>query len=201
MLVAAIGVTLVTALGGCSLLGFGSDDSSTGSAGSSGGSADAGGSPAWFWYQQGQRVASPAGPALPALTTPGAGATTVPGTVIRPSYSARPQCLTRLRADTMYWLNATPGVGQASVTWMSLGDPRIVEYRIASVLQNRPGGSVPPATWTTVPKPNGCQQVNATVTGLTSGNWYVLWLDVVVTTLPTGRREPMIGRSPAFQVL
>jgi hypothetical protein len=29
----------------------------------------------------------------------------------------------------------------------------------------------------------------------------VFWLDVVVTTLPTGRREPMIGRTPAFQVL
>lgn len=196
MLVAAVGVALVTALGGCSLLGLGTDPS-TGTDGSDG----TGGGAEWFWYQQGDRVASPVGPALPALTTPGAGATTVPGPVAQPTYSARPRCLTRLRADTMYWLNATPGVGEATVSWMSLGDPRIVEYRIASVLQNRPGGSVPPATWTTVPKPSGCQQMSATVTGLTRGNWYVFWLDVVVTTLPTGRREPMIGRSPAFQVL
>ena len=100
----------------------------------------------------------------------------------------------------MYWLNATAGVGQASVNWMSIGDPRVVEYRIAPVLQNRPGGSVPPALWTTVPKPSGCQLINATVTGLTKGNWYVFWLDVVVTTHPTGRREPMIGRSGAFLV-
>lgn len=193
LLFAAIAVTLVTALGGCSLLGLGSstgEDDSTGEGG-----AD------WFWYQQGQAAASPATPALPALTTPGGGATNPPGTVAQPTGSGHPRCLARLRADTMYWLNATPGVGQASVSWMSLGDARIVEYRIASVLQNRPGGSVPPATWTTVPKPNGCQQVNATVTGLTSGSWYVFWLDVVVTTRPTGRREPMIGRSPAFLVL
>jgi hypothetical protein len=189
MLVVSIAVALVTVLGGCSLLGFGSDEGSDSSGGQDG-STIAGEGAEWFWYQQGQRAASPAVPALPPLTTPGTDATTT-----------RPYCLTRLRADTMYWLNATPGVGQASLSWMSLGDPRIVEYKIAAVLQNRPGGSVPPATWTTVPKPSGCQQMNATVTGLTSGNWYVFWLDVVVTTLPTGRREPMIGRSPAFQVL
>jgi hypothetical protein len=200
MLIPAIGLALVTVLGGCSLLGLGSDSSTDSSTGTDGSGTDGTGAE-WFWYQQGQRVASPADPALPPLTTPGAGATTFPGTVAQPTDSARPRCLTRLRADTMYWLNATPGVGQASVSWMSLGDPRIVEYRIASVLQNRPGGSVPPAPWTTVPKPTGCQQVNATVTGLTSGSWYVFWLDVVVTTRPTGRREPMIGRSPAFQVL
>lgn len=198
MLIAALSVTLVTALGGCSLLGLGSDPSKDSSTGTD---ADDVGAPDWFWYQQGERAASPEGPALPALTTPGDGATTVPDTVTQPTYSARPECLRRLRADTMYWLNATPGVGQASVSWMSLGDPRIVEYKIASVLQNRPGGSVPPATWTTVPKPAGCQLMDVTVTGLTSGSWYVFWLDVVVTTRPTGRREPMIGRSPAFQVL
>jgi hypothetical protein len=198
-LFAAIGVAVVTVLGGCSLLGL-SPDGSTGSSGGRDGSTVPGGAE-WFWYQQGERVASPAGPALPATGTPPADATTTPATVTRPTYSARPNCLARLRADTMFWLNAVPGVGSASVSWLSLGDPRIVEYKIAAVLQNRPGGSVPPATWTVVPKPNGCQQVSATVTGLTRGDWYVFWLDVVVTTVPTGRREPMIGRSPAFQVL
>ena len=29
----------------------------------------------------------------------------------------------------------------------------------------------------------------------------MFWLDVVVITRPTGLREPMIGRSAAFQVL
>lgn len=201
VLLASAGIALVAALGGCSLLGLGSDSGSDSWSGGADGSASPGGSPLWFWAQQGQRVASPAAPPLPALTTPGAGLSTGAGGVVTyPPASARPYCLARLRANTMYWLNATPGVGQASVSWMSLGDPRIVEYKIAAVLQNRPGGSVPPATWTTVPKPNGCQQVNATVTGLTKGNWYVFWLDVVVTTLPTGRREPMIGRSAAFLV-
>jgi len=201
LLFAVLGTALVAALGGCSLLGLSTDSDSGSSIGGEAGSASPGGSPLWFWAQQGQKTASPAGPALPALTTPGAGAPATPGPVNQPTYSVTPYCLTRLRADTMNWLNATPGVGQASVSWMSLGDPRIVEYKIAAVLQNRPGGSVPPATWTTIPKPNGCQQVNATISGLTSGNWYVFWLDVVVTTLPTGRREPMIGRSPAFKVL
>jgi hypothetical protein len=200
MLLTALGVVVVAALGGCSLLGLSTDSSPESSSGGKDGSTIAGGGAEWFWAQQGQKTASPAAPALPAPTTAGAG-TAAPGTVTHPTYGVTPYCLTRLRADTMYWLNATPGIGQASVSWMSLGDPRVVEYKIAAVLQNRPGGSVPPATWTTVPKPAGCQQTNATVTGLTSGSWYVFWLDVVVTTAPTGRREPMIGRSPAFQVL
>jgi hypothetical protein len=200
MLLAAVGVVVVTALGGCSLLGLSTEPGTDSSTGGKDGSTVAGGSPLWFWAQQGQKTASPAAPALPAPTTAGADIPT-PGTVVRPVNSGTPYCLTRLRADTMYWLNATPGVGQGSVSWMSLGDPRVVEYKIAAILQNRPGGSVPPAIWTTVPKPNGCQQMNATVSGLTSGSWYVFWLDVVVTTAPTGRREPMIGRSAAFKVL
>jgi hypothetical protein len=193
---ASLGVALVIVLGGCSLLGLGSDPDSPGDP-----DASPGAGAEWFWYQQGERVASPVAPPLPATTLP-YGDTTITQTVYLPTGSGgRPYCLRRLRADTMYWLNAVPGAGQASVSWMSLGDPRIVEYKIAAVLQNRPGGSVPPAIWTRVPAPDGCQQVNATVTGLLRGSWYVFWLDVVLTTAPTGRREPMIGRSPAFLVL
>ncbi|GAA0908925.1 hypothetical protein [Virgisporangium aurantiacum] len=194
---ASLGVVLLIVLGGCSLLGLGTDPGSDGDATESPGAGAE-----WFWYQQGDRVASPVAPALPATGVPGGDDYTVTQTVYQqPSGSGRPYCLRRLRADTMYWLNATPGVGQAGVTWMSLGDPRIVNYKVAAVLQNRPGGSVPPAVWTQVPAPDGCQQVDVTVTGLLSGSWYVFWLDVVLTTAPTGRREPMIGRSPAFQVL
>lgn len=188
---------LVAALGGCSLLGFGDPESdpSDGKDGTTGAGAE------WFWYRQGDRVVSPRAPALPATATGGATDTAVyPPAVTQPMATGRADCLTRLRANTMFWLNAVPGVGQASVSWMSFGDSRIVEYKLAAVLQNRPGGSVPPATWTRVPSPDGCQEVNATVTGLARGSWYVFWLDVVLTTAPTGRREPMIGRSPAFLV-
>lgn len=193
---ASLGIVLLIVLGGCSLLGLGTDPGSDGDAEESPGTGAE-----WFWYQQGERVASPAAPALPATDVPGDDYTVTQTVYQQPSGSGRPYCLRRLRADTMYWLNAVPGVGQASVNWMSLGDPRIVNYKIAAVLQNRPGGSVPPAVWTEVPAPDGCQQVNTTVTGLLSGSWYVFWLDVVLTTAPTGRREPMIGRSPAFLVL
>jgi hypothetical protein len=194
----AIGLVLLGVLGGCAIPGLSPEAPPSGTDAST----EPGTGQTWFWYQQGDPVASPSTPvALPAPSsaTDDDGDDADPGT--DPTGGSSPFCLTGLRANTMYWLNATPGVGQASVTWMSLGGPRVVEYKVAAVLQNRPGGPNPPATWTTVAKPSGCQQMTATVTGLRSGSWYVFWLDVVVTTRPTGLREPMIGRSAAFQVL
>jgi hypothetical protein len=97
---------------------------------------------------------------------------------------------------------ATGGTGQGTVTWDHANDPRIVEYRIAAVLQERPGGdNLPAQTWTTVAKPatDGCQQLTETVTGLISGSHYVFWVDAVIT-VGSGTREPMIGRSNAFLV-
>jgi hypothetical protein len=193
-----IGLVLLSVLAGCSIPGL-SSEASPGATDEA--STVPGTGQTWFWYQQGDRVASPSPPVVfPAASSPAAHDDPA-STATQPVGSGTPYCLTRLRADTMYWLMAEPGVGQASVSWMSLGDPRIVEYRLAAILQNRPGGSQPAATWTSVAKPNGCQQMSATVTGLTRGSWYVFWLDVVVITRPTGRREPMIGRSAAFQVL
>jgi hypothetical protein len=197
LILVAVALALLTVLAGCTIPGLSSEPSPE-----SGSDAEAspGTGTDWFWYQQGERVASPSTPAGRAASASAtAPAAAAPAT--EPIGSGRPYCLTRLRADTMYWLSPTPGVGQASVSWMSLGDPRIVEYKLAAVLQNRPGGSNPPLEWTSIPKPDGCREMSATVTGLTRGSYYVFWLDVVVVTRPTGRREPMIGRSAAFLVL
>jgi hypothetical protein len=201
VLVAALGMAALVSLGGCTIPGFPTGAPSSSSSSSSGGDAAAGTGESWFWYQQGERV-EPASraPMWPAASTSTRAATT-PADTLAPTGSASPECQTRLHRLTKT-LRATGGTGQGTVTWSHIDDPRVIEYKVAAVLQERPGGDEPrPETWTTVPTPTGgCQEMTATVTGLIAGRHYVFWLDAVVSAYPTGAVEPMIGRSNAVLV-
>ncbi len=192
-LLAALGLTVLVSLGGCTIPGFPTGAPSS----SSGRDAAPGTGESWFWYQQGERVET----ASPPAAWPASNTTTRPATNAAPTASAGPKCPTRLEWLTRP-LRATAGVGQGTVTWAHVLDPRVVEYKVAAVLQERPGGDDPrPEKWITVAKPTtGCQDMTATVTGLISGRHYVFWLDAVIIAHPTGQREPMIGRSSAVLV-
>jgi hypothetical protein len=197
---AALGLVLVVALGGCTIPGFPAAESVKSSDSSdSGGDAAAQPGPSWFWYQQGDPVApeSTRAAAWPAAST----TTTAPAATPAPTASSTPECLTRLPSITRK-LRATGGAGQGTLFWSHIDDPRVVEYRVAAVAQEHPGGDdLPAQTWTTVAKPTaGCQEMTATVTGLISGRHYVFWLDAVITAQPGSFKEPMIGRSNAFLV-
>jgi len=67
----------------------------------------------------------------------------------------------------------TPGVGSLKVQWPSWYGPN---YRVAAVNQRLVTGTQPPPTWVNVTAGPGCT-VTATLTGLISGNPYVVWLD------------------------
>ena len=67
----------------------------------------------------------------------------------------------------------TPGVGTLKVQWPSWYGPN---YRVAAVDQRLVTGTQPPPTWVNVTAGTGCT-VTATLTGLISGNPYVVWLD------------------------
>jgi len=91
--------------------------------------------------------------------------------------------------------------GSGTLTWQHVDDPRVVEYRVAAVAQEHPGGDdLPAQPWVTVARPTGgCQTMTTTVTGLVSGRHYVFWLDAVITN-GVVTKEPMVGRSNAILV-
>jgi hypothetical protein len=67
----------------------------------------------------------------------------------------------------------TPQKGALQVQWPAQFGPT---YRITAVDQQLVVGTQPPPTWQTVPAGTGCT-VTATITGLTSGGAYIVWLD------------------------
>jgi hypothetical protein len=189
---AALGLALVVALGGCTIPGFGASPSSGKESDSGTGSGSE-----WFWYREGDAVGSPSNrPARPAASS-----TSTPALPTVPAASSAPECPSRLDRVTKP-LVATGGVGRGTLTWDHVDDPRIVEYRVAAVLQEFGGGEdVSTRTWITVARPTaGCAEMTATVSDLIAGRHYVFWLDAVLS-LPNGTiREPMIGRSNAVLV-
>jgi hypothetical protein len=70
-------------------------------------------------------------------------------------------------------LIVTPGVRTLTVQWPSWYGPT---YRVTAVDQRLVTGTQPPPTWVDVNAGPGCT-VTATLTGLISGNPYVVWLD------------------------
>jgi hypothetical protein len=82
-------------------------------------------------------------------------------------------------------LTARPGTRSATLTWWDLGDPDTRTYQIAIVPVGATGNPVgytdvstvtEPVRFQTVPAPNNCEQVTATVTGLKTGDAYRFWL-------------------------
>jgi hypothetical protein len=182
---------LVFALGGCTIPGLPAASSS----GESGGGKATGSGQDWFWYQQGTAVPSASTPvAWPASSTPTSALTAAPAA------STGLECGTQLDTLTRK-LVATGSAGSGTITWKHVDDPRIVEYRVAAVLQEHRGGDdLPAQEWITVAKPaGGCQTMTTTVSGLVSGSHYVFWLDAVMTN-GVVTKEPMIGRSNAVLV-
>jgi hypothetical protein len=67
----------------------------------------------------------------------------------------------------------TPGKASLKVQWPARYGPN---YRVAAVDQRLVSGTQPPPTWVNVTAGSGCT-VTATLTGLISGNPYIVWLD------------------------
>jgi len=89
-------------------------------------------------------------------------------------------------------MRITPGKGSLTVTWPRHYDS---DYRITAVPQMLVSGHQPAYQWKTVPAGTGCT-VATTITGLTSGKPYVVWLDAPNSGYERdGTRRPHAGES------
>lgn len=133
-----------------------------------GSSASASASPAapWLIYNSGNPSPSPT-PAM-SLSPSATALPWIPLPSVSPCAIAWPT-----DAQVLIPLIVTPGVRSLTVQWPSAYGPN---YRVAAVNQKLVTGTQPPPTWVNVTAGTGCT-VTATLTGLISGNPYVVWLD------------------------
>ncbi|MEV4277245.1 hypothetical protein [Actinoplanes xinjiangensis] len=176
-------ITLVLAaasltLGGCAALGIGGDEGGESP-------AAAGEGRQWIVVDQGRATPSPAKTVGRPTATPA---------VSLSAPSPDPSC-TRLWPRTepvMIPVEVTPGSGSLTVEWPTQYDSN---YRVTAVLQGVVAGRQPEPVWQDVPAGTGCA-VSATITGLTPGAPYIVWLDAPNTGRERdGTRHLYSGRS------
>lgn len=90
-----------------------------------------------------------------------------------PAASACPIAWPAYQQQVLIPMIVTPGTASLKVQWPAWYGPN---YRVAAVDQRLVSGTQPPPTWVTVTAGTGCT-VTATITGLISGNPYIVWLD------------------------
>ncbi|GAB7052734.1 hypothetical protein [Catenuloplanes indicus] len=185
------GIALLLALSGCSLLGLTTESTTSGSGADSGAAAGE-------WTTRvldGPRAASPT-PGAPITSPTPSGVLTLdplPSVSVSP---LPPECRGNLRPNVLNGLTVTPGAGQATVTWVNVGDPAVQSYRLAAIPQTIYYGEQAPANWMDVPAGDGCTTITRTVTGLTKGEPYIFWLDAIVNSYEYGQgRDIQIARS------
>jgi hypothetical protein len=96
---------------------------------------------------------------------------------------------------------ATAGSGSARVTWQSDPHPDVTGYRVRAVSQTLVAGLQPDPVTVAVAQPGGCGPVTATVGGLTSGSWYVFWLEEAQRDATDGTtRYVQVGSSDPVRI-
>jgi hypothetical protein len=122
-------------------------------------------------------------------------------TAATPSFSPT-ECTGVYRQGVVNGADVVPGTTSAVVSWWNVGDPALVEYRLAAVSQHLYKGPQPTWIWQTVAKGTGCTRISATVTGLGSQVPYVFVVHAVLKkyeTLPP--IIPEVARSSATVML
>jgi hypothetical protein len=176
LLLAALPLTLA----GCGVLGLGSGATPSASA------TPGPGGPNWIVVASGSATPSPS----PSYGT-GTPSPALPPVSFLPLAPGCTDTWTSID-DTLIPLTVAPGKRSFTVTW-----PRIYasDYRITAVKQPLVSGSQAAYTWQNVAAGGGCT-VTATITGLTSGVPYVIWLDAPHTGYERdGTRHLYSGRS------
>jgi hypothetical protein len=196
----------LTGVAGCSMLGLGGGGGS-GSSASSGPTDDGKQEqlPENTIFEGGQAVASPSsGLNGSPIRTPLGALPSWPTSTY--SYSYDPSafatvCEGRLRQGVINGLDTTAGTGRAQVSWWEVGDPALVSYELAAVSQNLKYGTQRPWKWTNLAKAGTCRRMTTTVTGLTSGDYYIFVLHAVIRNYENVPPiVPEIGRSAAVLI-
>lgn len=185
-------------LAGCQVPGSGSatDDTTTTEKAKDG--------PEWIVYVPPNPTPSAAptayqypGPTPPAGLPPLPGGIPVPGVTL--SYS--PPCSGRLYRGKLDHPPAQAGAGSATTTWQSAGDPDVTGYRLTAISGDLVAGEQTALPWVDIAAPAGCSPVSGTMTGLSSGGWYRLWVTATVkTSYDRTPREVMIAESEAVKI-
>jgi hypothetical protein len=102
------------------------------------------------------------------------------------------------RGQVLIPMIVTPLKASLKVQWPSWYGPN---YRVAAVNQVLVTGTQPPPTWVNVTAGSGCT-VTATLTGLISGNPYIVWLDAPNTPVHLdGSRSLYSGKTAVVKPL
>jgi hypothetical protein len=173
-------LVLAVPLGGCGILRSGSATDDPSRSASTTPSGDS-----WIVVSSGSATPSPQ-PSLAGTRTPA-----LPPVSFLPVDPNCPRDLTQ--TEVTIPLTIVPGAGRLTVTWPRQYDS---DYRITAVKQlPLVTGTQPAYAWQPVPPGTGCT-VTATITGLTGGAPYVVWLDAPNTGYQRdGTRHPYSGRS------
>ncbi|SDT72069.1 hypothetical protein [Actinoplanes derwentensis] len=180
-----IAITLATAslaLGGCAALSM----NGSGSGGDGAGTTAELGKP-WILVDQGK--------ATPAPSTTTGKPTVSPSISVSATPTPDPGC-TKLwpRTDWRVFIpiEVTVGTGSVKIEWPTQYDSN---YRVTAVPQQLISGAQPEPTWKAVAAGTGCT-MTTTITGLTSGAPYIVWLDAPNTGRDVdGTRHLYSGRS------
>ncbi len=90
-------------------------------------------------------------------------------------------CAPMLGPATSIPVTATAGIGTVTAHFNDLSDPSVLLYRVAAIPDS---GS--PTGWTTVAATHTCKTLSTTITGLTKGKHYQIWVDAVHTVTTYG---------------
>jgi hypothetical protein len=180
MVVSAISGLLAATLAGCSALGLGTSGPTPGTTSSPPPSGDS-----WLVVQEGKVV--------PSTTPAGARRSVTPDATLSmgPTGSACPDDWSG--GSIMIPVTVTAGRGSLTVSWPR---QRRSNYHIAAVPQKLVGGVQPAPVWRpVVADTSGCT-ITTTISGLRSGQAYIVWLDAPNPGFERdGTRHPYSGRS------
>jgi hypothetical protein len=96
---------------------------------------------------------------------------------------------------------ATAGTGSATVSWQADSHADVTGYRVRAVSQTLVAGTQRDPVTVAVPQPSGCVPVTATVGGLTSGSYYVFWLEEAQLDTASGvTRYVQVGESDPVRI-
>lgn len=153
----------------------------------------------WIIVARGSATPSPGtGRGVPPSPTP---TLPLPVATAAPAGTAPARCAGTTRSGQLNGLSVQPGARSATVTWFNGGDPGLVSYRLAAVPQRLETGNQLPVDWQDVPAGAGCRTMSFTISGLSSGEPYIFWLDAVSRRLVgDGTRDNAVGRSEVVRV-
>ncbi|WP_030440650.1 hypothetical protein [Actinoplanes subtropicus] len=147
----------------------------------------------WVLFQSGSPTSTPVGPFYSGTRPAG-----LPSVSFLSTSSAGCAIGWPDSGEVLIPMNITPITGGFKVEWPSAYGSY---YRITAVLQGLVAGAQPAPSWQTVPAGAGCT-TTTTITGLTTGAPYIIWLDAPDTPRRAdGSRSLYSGKSGVVKPL